>query len=68
MILVPNEPPMSGAMTSTLNSGSPNSRASPFLIGNGAWVETHTRSLPVRSSYFGHHARASMGLAQLRSM
>ncbi len=55
-------------MTSTLNSGSPNSRASPFLIGNGAWVETHTRSLPVRASYSATTPRASIGLAQLRSM
>ena len=33
MILVPKPPPMSGAITSTLNSGRPNMRARPFLIG-----------------------------------
>ena len=43
MIFVPKPPPTSGAITSTWNSGRPNMRASPFLIGSGACVDVHTR-------------------------
>jgi hypothetical protein len=68
MILVPKPPPVSGAITSTLNSGRPNIRASPFLIGSGAWVELQTRSPPVRASYSATTPRVSIGLPQLRSM
>ena len=42
--------PVSGATTSTLNSGRPKIRARPFLMGSGACVELHTRSWPVRAS------------------
>ena len=39
MIFVPKPPPTSGAITSTWNSGRPNMRASPFLMGSGACVD-----------------------------
>ena len=68
MIFEPKAPPMSGAITSTLNSGRPKIRASPFLIGSGAWVEIHALSVPARASNSATTPRVSMGLPQLRSI
>jgi len=68
MIFVPKPPPTSGATTSTLNSGSPKSPASPFLMGSGAWVESQTLRLRRRGSHSATTPRASIGLPQLRSI
>ena len=59
---------MSGAITSTWNSGRPKIWASPCLMGSGACVDVHTRSTPVRGSCSAATPRPSIGLPQLRSM
>src|SRR5258708_34137032 len=67
MIFGPKPPPTSGAITSTFDSGNPNSTASPPRIEVGDWVESYTVSFCSEVDQRAHTARPSIGLAAPRS-